>query len=148
MLCQCQQTNVIFREQVELACDVLSLCMSQLSLGESTDRYDIFIERALNHPFVPVKLMALNEIERNIVDEQILIDLSKRVSLLTLIIKNIGDDDLGVGKKAAEIIVKVGVTQSGIKQLLLPDVVKIFLEVIGTNEVVKLRIFEVIIFLK
>lgn len=128
---------------MELACDVLSLCMSQLSLGESTDRYDVFIERALNHPFVPVKIMALNEIERNIVDEQVLLDLGKRVSLLTLIIRNIGDDDLSVARKAADIITKVGVTHSGIKQLLLPEVVKVFHEVISTSEVVKLRVFEV-----
>lgn len=124
---------------------MLSLCMSQLSLGESTDRYDVFIERALNHPFVPVKIMALNEVERNTVDEQVLLDLSKRISLLTLVIRNIGDNDLSVARKAADIIIKIGVTQTGIKQLLLPEVLKAFHEVIGISEVVKLRVFEVIL---
>lgn len=141
---QCKQSINNFREQVELACDVLSLCMSQLSLGESTDRYDVFIERALNHPFVPVKIMALSEIERNIVDEQILLDLSRRISLIILIIRSIGDDDLSVAKKAAGIITKIGITPTGIKQLLLPEVVKAFHEVISISEVVRLRIFEVI----
>lgn len=122
--------------------------MSRLSLGESTNRYDVFIERALNHPFSAVKLMALNEIERNAGTEELIIDLSKRMSLLTLIVKCVGDDDLGVAKKAADIIVKVGGTSFGIKQLLSSECVKVLHEVMSISEVVRLRLFEVSGYLK
>lgn len=128
---------------MELACEVLSLCMSQLTVGESTNRYEVFIERALNHPFSAVKLMALNEIDRNTATEELVIELSKRVALLGLIIKCIGDEDLGVAKKAAEIIVKIGSIEGGLKQLLLGDVVKAFHEVLEISEVVRLRVYEV-----
>lgn len=117
--------------------------MSRLSLGESTNRYDVFIERALNHPFPAVKLMALNEIDRNAGTEDLVVDLSKRMSLLTLIVRCIGDDDLGVAKKAADIIVKVGSTSYGIKQLLASECIDVLHEVMSISEVVRLRLFEV-----
>lgn len=120
--------------------------MSHLSLGDSTERYDVFLERALNHPFPAVKLMVLKEINRVVVNDDLLLDLCKRTSLLTLIIKCIGDEDLAVAKLASEIIAKIALIDSGIKQLLLPDTRKHFEELIVLNEVVRLRVFEVKIF--
>lgn len=128
---------------MELACDVLSLCMSHLSLGDSTERYDMFLERALNHPYSPVKLMVLKEMNRTAANDDLLLDLAKRSSLMGLIVRCIGDEDLGVAKLASEIIHKIALTDSGIKQLLLPDTRKVFEELIGRNEVVRLRVFEV-----
>lgn len=133
----------IYRTQVELACEVLSLCISHLSLGDSTDRYDVFLERALNHPYPSVKMMVLKEINRIASNDELLVDLYKRTSLVALIISCIGDQDLAVAKIASDIIAKIGLTESGIKVLLLPDTVKVFEGLITLNEVVRLRVFEV-----
>lgn len=135
------------REQIELACDVLSLCMSHLSLGDSTERYDVFLERSLNHPSSSVKLMVLKEINRTATNDDLLLDLCKRSSLLNVIIRSIGDDDLGVAKLTCEIITKIALIDSGIKQLLMPNARQVFEELIVLNEVVKLRVFEVLTFI-
>lgn len=119
--------------------------MSHLSLGDSAERYDTFLERALNHPYPSVKLMVLNEIDRIATNDDLLIDLCKRASLITLIVKCIGDQDLGVAKIASNIITKIGLTETGIKLLLHSDIVKVFDELMSVNEVVRLRVFEVLI---
>lgn len=117
--------------------------MSHLSLGDSTERYDVFLERALNHPYPSVKLMVLKEMNRVAENDDLLLDLAKRSSLLGLIIRCIGDEDLAVAKLASEIIAKIALTDTGIKQMLLPDTRRVFEELIGVNEVVRLRVFEV-----
>ncbi|XP_044262217.1 26S proteasome non-ATPase regulatory subunit 5 [Tribolium madens] len=132
-------------EQVDLACEVLALCMTNLNLGESTNKYGVFLERALNHPFPAVKLMALNEIKRNIENEDILVDLCKRESLLINIIKCVGDEDLGVAKWAAEVIKILGLSSVGIKQLTKPDVLQSLHEIMGLSEIVRFRVYELLI---
>lgn len=138
-----QITKLQFRNEVELACEVLSLCMSHLSLGDTTNRYNTFLERALKHPFPSVKLMVLKEISRNASNDDVLVDLSKHFPLLTLIVKCIGDQDLSVAKLAGDIITKIGLTEFGIKQLLIPDVAKVIHELAAASEVIRLRVFEV-----
>ena len=142
------QVNIItilrfFSEQVDLACEVLTLCMTNLNLGESTNKYGVFLERALNHPFPGVKLMALNEIKRNIENEDILVDLCKRESLLINVIRCVGDGDLGVAKMAAEVVQEVGLSAAGIKQLTSVEVLKALHGVMGINEIVRFRVYEV-----
>jgi 26S proteasome non-ATPase regulatory subunit 5 len=130
-------------EQVDLACDVLALCMTNLNLGESTNKYGVFLERALNHPFPGVKLMALNEIQRNVENEDVLVDLCKRESLLINIIGCLGDNDLGVAKQASEVIKIVGLSSVGIKQLISADILKALHEIMEVNEIVRFRVYEV-----
>ncbi|RZB38997.1 26S proteasome non-ATPase regulatory subunit 5 [Asbolus verrucosus] len=132
-------------EQVDLACEILSLCMTNLNLGESTNKYGVFLERALNHPFPAVKMMALNEIKRNIENEDILVDLCKRESLLINIISCVGDNDLGVAKNASEIITTVGLSSVGIKQLTRADILKALHEIMEVNEIVRFRVYELLI---
>ncbi|XP_063906784.1 26S proteasome non-ATPase regulatory subunit 5 [Zophobas morio] len=132
-------------EQVDLACEVLTLCMTNLNLGESTNKYGVFLERALNHPFPGVKLMALNEIKRNIENEDILVDLCKRESLLINVIRCVGDGDLGVAKMAAEVVQEVGLSAAGIKQLTNVEVLKALHGVMGINEIVRFRVYEFLI---
>jgi 26S proteasome non-ATPase regulatory subunit 5 len=132
-------------EQVDLACDVLALCMTNLNLGESTNKYGVFLERALNHPFPGVKLMALNEIQRNVENEDVLVDLCKRESLLINIIGCLGDNDLGVAKQASEVIKIVGLSSVGIKQLISADILKALHEIMELNEIVRFRVYELLI---
>ncbi|KAJ8938792.1 hypothetical protein NQ314_011328 [Rhamnusium bicolor] len=131
-------------EQVDLACEVLSLCMNNLNLGESTSRYSVPLERALNHPYAAVKLMALNEIERNIHKEESLRDLCKRRALLISIVRCIGDNDIAVAKKASDIITVVGLSSIGLK-IITSDVITELQEVMAINEVDRLRVYEIII---
>lgn len=126
-----------------MACEVLSLCLSNLSLGESTTRYDVPLERALGHPQSTVKIMALKQIERNVSRDEAVVDICKRKSLLSTIIRCIGDDDIAVAKKALNIVSLIGISNYGIKTLVSVDVMEVIREIMDLNEVVKLRIFEV-----
>ncbi|VEN43507.1 unnamed protein product [Callosobruchus maculatus] len=133
------------KEQVELACEVLTMCMNQLSLGESTIRYDIPLERALNHPFTEVKLMALKEIERNIHREEVLYDMCKKHNLLVGVVRCLGEDDVGVAKKAMDILSTVGQTTTGLNTILSNEVIEPLQEVMVISEVVRLRVYELVI---
>lgn len=132
-----------YREQVDLACEVLTLCFNNLTLGESTTKYDVPLERALNHPQTTVKVMALSEIERNILREEALTDLCKRISLLACIIRCIGDEDIVVAKDALDIVSLIGKSNCGIKILISSDVLRVIREIMDINEVVRLRVYEV-----
>ncbi|CAG9822654.1 unnamed protein product [Phaedon cochleariae] len=131
------------QEQVDLACEVLSICLNSLSLGESTNKYDVPLERALNHPFPSVKLMALSEIQRNIHKEESAIDICKRISLYKSILRCIGDEDLSVAQKAAKIISVLGLSDLGLRTLVSSDVVEVLYDIMSTNGIIRLRLYEV-----
>nr|XP_023016451.1 26S proteasome non-ATPase regulatory subunit 5-like [Leptinotarsa decemlineata] len=132
-------------EQVDLACEVLSLCMNNLSLGESTNKYDIPLERSLNHPYTSVKLMALGEIYRNISKEESLVDICKRMSLFMSILKCLGDNDIAVAKRAFDIMCVIGLSDLGLKTLISSDGMKVAHQVMNVNEVARLRYYEMVI---
>lgn len=134
-----------FREQIDLACEVLTLCLNTLSLGESTNRYNVPLERALRHPHPQVKIMALKEIQRNIASDELLVNFCRHISLLHMVIKCIGNDNLGIAKLACDIVTTIGSSEVCIKTLLTEEVKK-ELDDLGKNEVVRLRIFEVSIY--
>lgn len=132
-------------EQIDLACEVLTLCMTNLNLGESTSRYSTALERALNHPNSAVKLMALTEISREVVSEHLLLDLSQRHSLLINIINCIGDEDLAVATVALKIITALGKMPVVIKQLLTEPVLSAINDNLSMNDVVRLRFYEMFV---
>lgn len=119
------------------------MCMSNLTIGESTNRYGTFLERALTHPFSGVKIMALSEIQRNIENEDVLLDLCKRESLITNTIQCVGDDDTAVAKKACDVIKLLGLSSNGLKKLTSESTVKSLRDVMGINEIVRFRVYEV-----
>ncbi|KAI4458415.1 26s proteasome non-atpase regulatory subunit 5-related [Holotrichia oblita] len=132
-------------EQIDLACEVLALCLGTLNLGESTNRFTVPLERALKHPHSQVKIMALKDIQRNIVNDELLVNFCKHTSLLSMAIECIGSDDLAVATLACDIITTIGVSESCIKTLLSKDIQAVLTDVMNKNEVVRLLIFEVFI---
>ncbi|CAG9856336.1 unnamed protein product [Phyllotreta striolata] len=132
-------------ENIDLACEVLTLCMTSLTIGETTNRYVVPLERALIHPYSAVKIMALKEIRRDISEENCLSELCKRKSLLNTIVRCVGDSDLSVAKKALDIVVIVGLSDIGLKTLITDDVANELREVMATNEVSRLRVYECVV---
>lgn len=132
-------------EQIDLACEVLTLCMTNLNLGESTSRYSTALERALNHPNNAVKLMALTEISREVVAEHLMLDLSRRHSLLINIINCIGDDDLAVATVALKIITALAKMPIVIKQLLTEPILSAINNTLSKDDVVRLRFYEMFV---
>lgn len=62
-LFDCVEGNQESDEQSNLACDILSLCMSNLDLADTTKNYD-YIQRSLEHTNDSVKVVGMNEIDR------------------------------------------------------------------------------------
>lgn len=118
--------------------------MSCLSVGETTNRYSTALERALNHPHVPVRIMTLTEMKRNATNEEQLTNLSRQAPLLNAIIRSVSDPELAVAKIASSIVIEIGSLDIGIKQLLTPDVYKSIYEVMNVGDVERLRFYEVI----
>ncbi|XP_050296589.1 26S proteasome non-ATPase regulatory subunit 5 [Anthonomus grandis grandis] len=133
------------KEQVDLACEVLSLLLGNLQLGKSTDQYEPALERALTHPNPSVKLMILNEIERSLISEETLCQICEKTSLLRGIMMCIGDEDLAVANKASSLIINIGITVPGSKKLISNELLIPLQDLISLNEVIKLRVYEVII---
>ncbi|KAK9878735.1 hypothetical protein WA026_023667 [Henosepilachna vigintioctopunctata] len=132
-------------EQIDLACDVLSLCLENLNIGESASRYGVSLERALSHPYPAVKLMVLKELERNVRNDDVLVDFCKRMSLLESIIRCVGCEDLAVASKSSHILNILGCSDIGINQLTSCNSIKVFHEVQSMDEIKRLRVFEVFI---
>ncbi|XP_057664519.1 26S proteasome non-ATPase regulatory subunit 5-like [Diorhabda carinulata] len=132
-------------EQIDLACEVLTLCMNNLTIGKTTNKYDVPLERSLHHPYSSVKIMALTEVWRNISKEEGLINVCKRISLLNSVIHCIGDSDLAVAKEAIKITVNIGLSDLGLKTLVSQDVIKEIHEVMSVNELTRLRVYEVVV---
>lgn len=132
-----------FREQVDLACEVLSLCMTNLSIGESTNRYSVSLERALNHPYPAVKSMAISELERWITNDAGILNLCKQKSLLHGTIKSVTDKELAVAVKAMKIVTIIGESEKFVKFLVAQDTLNILQDCMNMNEVVRLRFYEV-----
>lgn len=126
-----------------MACEVLTLCMTNLNIGESTNKYSVPLERALNHPYANVKLMALKELERYTTHDVGILSLSKHKSLLHTVVKSIADNELSVAAKAMSIIVTIGQSDVYIKYLVAQDMIKIFEDCMNLNEVIRLRFYEV-----
>lgn len=134
-----------FREQIDLACDVLTLCMNSLSLGESTSRYGTALERALHHPSSSAKLMALKEIHRTALNSETIAELSQQIPIILALVTCVGDTELSVAKYASDIIILIGKSREGLRQLLIPEVKKEFAETILISDIVRFRIYEVIL---
>lgn len=132
-------------EQIDLACEVLSLCMSSLSLGQSTNQYGPSLERALSHPSANVKIMALKEIFRTASNPELVLQLSKQVPLITALIVCVGDDEIAVAKKAADILVLIGKTKDGIRQLMCSQQREVFSQTIAISDVVRFRVYEIVV---
>ncbi|XP_044745627.1 26S proteasome non-ATPase regulatory subunit 5 [Coccinella septempunctata] len=132
-------------EQIDLACNILSFCLDNLSIEECSTKYGTPLERALSHPYPAVKLMVLKELERDIKNEDILIDLCKRFSLLESLVRCLGCEVLEVASRSSKILKLIGCSDIGIKKLTSSDLINVFHEVISMNDIVRLRVFEVFV---
>ncbi|KAL1488433.1 hypothetical protein ABEB36_014906 [Hypothenemus hampei] len=132
-------------EQVDLACEVLSLCLGNLHLGESTSRYQTAFERALNHPFPGVKLMVLKEIERSLLNEEVVSSFCQQTPLLINIVNCIADEDIGVANKASDILVALGITIPGANKITSNEILVPLQELMTANQIVKARVFETLV---
>ncbi|KAF5302726.1 hypothetical protein FQR65_LT08468 [Abscondita terminalis] len=132
-------------EQVDLACEVLTLCLSNLTIGNSIHLHSIPLERALNHPYSSVKIMALEEIQRNIEDQSEVNNFYRESKLMKCVLKCIADPDLSVAKIAGNIIFKIGIIREGAQVLVSEDLLNTIQEVMATNEIVRLRINELVV---
>lgn len=121
----------------------MSLCLSNLTLGESTIRYGNALERALIHPYSVVKLMALKEIKRSLLNEEVIYNICTKTELIMNIIACLKDDDLAVAKDASDIMFTLGITIPGINKITSSDILACLESTMQTNELTRLRIFEV-----
>lgn len=135
----------VFRDQIDLACDVLTLCLGSLDLGQSTSRYGTSLERALNHPKKNVKIMTLKELIKYTLNPNLIEELCLHTSLLKTIVSCIEDNDIEVAKYASDIITSIGKFEVGLNYLLLQDISKLFQTLLASNEIVRLRVYEILI---
>ncbi|CAG9765414.1 unnamed protein product [Ceutorhynchus assimilis] len=132
-------------QQVDLACDVLTLCLNNLTLEEITNRYSSDLERALLHPYTSVKTMALQEIKRSLDDEESLGAFCQQTSMLVNVVSCIGDSQLGPAKIASDIVVALGATLPGANKITTNEILVVIENLMNMNEIVRLRVYEMII---
>ncbi|XP_022921274.2 26S proteasome non-ATPase regulatory subunit 5 [Onthophagus taurus] len=132
-------------EQIELACEVLTVCLSTLDLGDGTSHFFTDLGRALNHPHAQVKIMALNEILR---DSKFIFNKISLVNFKTLygyVVKCIGDENLSVATVACDVVSEICKTPQGINLLISQEVNPILVEVTSSNEMNRIRFHQVVI---
>lgn len=87
--------------------------------------------------------MTLKELERNVRMDDGLVDLCKRTSLVSSIIRCAADDYIAVAKKAMDIIYIIGKSNFGLKTLVSSENIEVIREVMTYNELVRVRFYEV-----
>lgn len=116
--------------------------MNSLSLGESTSRYGTALERALYHPSTNAKLMSLKEIHRTASNSEAIAELSQQISIILALITCVGDSELSVAKYASDILILVGKSREGLRQLLIPEIRRAFADTILISDIVRYRVYE------
>lgn len=82
-------------EQTNLACDILSICMSNLAIGETENNY--YLERSLMHTNYEVNLLGLKEMHR-MYHKNVNIEFNS--NLVIAAVQCVGSDNIGVSSAA------------------------------------------------
>ncbi|XP_058834476.1 26S proteasome non-ATPase regulatory subunit 5 [Topomyia yanbarensis] len=121
-------------EQTMLACDILSLCLSNLSIDEPAEVKNV-IEKSLSHANPKVQTFGLRELRRLLGTQP---DLFANETLILLVIKCLASEDISVGTPSIELLV-----------LLLPRFVNLrgiqenLESLLRKNEIIRCRLYEV-----
>lgn len=95
-------------EQVNLTCDILCICMSNLEIDQTTTiSYYNYLERCLQHNNVDVKVLALNDIERRLDQPSAVAFTAFDTNILTALVKCLEVDDTNVSTVAVRILIKL-----------------------------------------
>uniref|UniRef100_U5ETB0 26S proteasome non-ATPase regulatory subunit 5 n=1 Tax=Corethrella appendiculata TaxID=1370023 RepID=U5ETB0_9DIPT len=134
ILLDCLEDSTTTNEQTALLCDILSICMSSLSLD--TTNIKTTLERSLSHSNTSVQQLAIAEIEKLINSSSITNVFD--VNLIILLVKCIESDDSKVGTPVIEILVKI------LPNFIHINSVKVNLEnTLDRSDIVRCRTYEV-----
>lgn len=64
--------------------------------------------------------------------------------IVVALITCLGDNDLSIAKKSGDILTMIGKSREGLRQLLLPEIRKAFADTILISDIVRFRIYEVV----
>ncbi|XP_053947800.1 26S proteasome non-ATPase regulatory subunit 5 [Anastrepha ludens] len=123
-------------QQCEIATDILSMCMSNMHIGQNN--MPVYLERALTHPRPRIQAIVFKTILKQLEREQTQStesDISDE--LLNLVLKGLQHEDTEVGVPVVEIlsiVLKSRLDQIAIKQKLL--------DVLSCSEIIKCRVYE------
>ncbi|XP_039961649.1 26S proteasome non-ATPase regulatory subunit 5 [Bactrocera neohumeralis] len=133
---ECLNCKTEAKEQCELAADILAICMSHMSLGQST--LPTILELTLTHPRSSIKSVVFNTILKQLERQR---NSNKNVQisseLLIHILNGLKEDDSKVGVPAIgilTIVLEQHINDEGIKSKLL--------DMLTSNEIVKCRVYE------
>lgn len=121
-----------FSEQTLLACDILSICMSNLSIDESTEVKNV-IEKSLSHANASVQAFGLRELRRVSSSEAF-----ANETLILLVINCLASEETSVGTPSIDLLVA-----------LLPKFVHMrsvqdnLEKLLTANDIVRCRLYEV-----
>lgn len=127
------------KEQCELAADILSICMSHLSLEQSI--LPTILKRTLTHPRSSVRSIVLNTILKQLERQR---NNKKHVQisaeLIIHILNGLKEEDCNVGVPA------IGILTIVLEQHINEEVIKHkLLEMLTSNEIVKCRVYELVV---
>ncbi|XP_055628532.1 26S proteasome non-ATPase regulatory subunit 5 [Toxorhynchites rutilus septentrionalis] len=121
-------------EQALLVCDILSLCMGNLSLDESSEVKSV-IEKSLSHSNPSVQAFGLRELRRILVSPP---DLFLTETLILLTIKCLASEETSVGTASIDILVRMLP-----KFVHLRSVQENLDVLLGKNDIIRCRLYEV-----
>ncbi|XP_026476286.1 26S proteasome non-ATPase regulatory subunit 5-like [Ctenocephalides felis] len=115
-------------EQIDLACEILTICMENLSLGESLVKYPGSLEKSLTHKYDIVRQMSLKEV------------MFSKESLIAKIVDCVGHDNLSVAHVAVNILCLIIMPWISNHQILSG-----LQNVMNRGEIQRFRVYEILI---
>lgn len=126
-------------EQINLTCDILCICMSNLEIDQSsTISYYSYLERCLQHNNADVKYLGLNDIERRLKDSKA--SNSFESNILIALINCLECDETKVATATIRILVRL------LPKALDDKAIKDKLEnVLNGKDLVRCRVYEIVV---
>ncbi|KAL1131821.1 hypothetical protein AAG570_011433 [Ranatra chinensis] len=121
------------------------MLLGALASDITLERYSTPLNRALTHPNKQPKEMALNVLTRAVEEPRLTDLITSDSSVLTNVIGCLCDEELSVGEKAVQLLVRLGQTPAGLAGLCSDAVRPAIVEGTSRSDVNKIRLYQVVI---
>lgn len=147
-----QRFDVIFsllntneREQIELCVDILERILLALSPVYLSQNFREALQGGLTHHDEGVQILALKQIGRIVAHPESVTEILNNEEILREVVRCVAGDNIAVAKQAIASLSKLSQSKAGLDKLFRTDLLKDLKDVLGTNDIVRYRGYELVV---
>jgi len=133
------------REQIRLACEILSLILGSLPRGQPLTKYEDLYLQGLAHPDNQVKNLILHQIQMVASDATVAHQLSSCSELLLSCLRLVGSDESNIAFDAKRIFGSLSNQGDAATVLLSPPVISEMRVIATKSDTIRYRVYEIVV---